>query len=231
MASRNIVLKKQYTLIWSALLWTSFLWIDRFQFSFPYGAPCVRFAGADALLERRKSGKCKKYLCKLENTDKSIFFSVKPNFKRDIQDIFNCLLHFHARQMDQRLGFSVTELSFNFEVWWMGTISFSFEKYLYMVCLKMAHLGRVTYCFETLLFLCKLVFFNYNFHKNTRPRKKRFVSKQGQPRPHTQLKARLLTEQLKNVISDEWAREEDRNKYFDGTRYNRAWVLGLVHHG
>ena len=34
-----------------------------------------------------------------------------------------------------------------------------------------------------------------------------------------------------NVISDEWAREEDRNKYFDGTRYNRAWVLGRLHHG
>ena len=31
----------------------------------------------------------------------------------------------------------------------------------------MAHLGRVTYCLETLLLLCKLVFFNYNFHKNT----------------------------------------------------------------
>ena len=57
---------------------------------------CARFAGADALLERRKSGKCKKYLCKLENTDKSIFFSVKPNFKSDIQ-------------MDERLDFPVTE--------------------------------------------------------------------------------------------------------------------------
>ena len=64
----------------------------------------------------------------------------------------------------------------------------------------MAYLGRVTHCFETLLFLCKLVFFNYNFHKNTRSRQKRFVSKQGQPRPHTQLKARLLTEQLKNDL-------------------------------
>ena len=82
----------------------------------------------------------------------------------------------------------------------MGTISFSFEKYLYIVCLKMAHLGRVTYCFETLLFLCKLVFFNYNFHKNTRSRQKRFVSKQGQPRPHTQLKAKLQTKQLKNDL-------------------------------
>ena len=39
------------------------------------------------------------------------------------------------------------------------------------------------------------------------------------------------SQELKNVISDEWAREEDRNKYFDGTRYNRAWVLGRVHHG
>ena len=66
-----------------------------------------------------------------------------------------------------------------------------------MVCLKMAHLGRVTHCFQALLFLCKLLFFNYNFHKNTRSRPKRFVSKQCQPWPHTQLKARLLTEQLK----------------------------------
>ena len=81
----------------------------------------------------------------------------------------------------------------------MGTIFVRFEKYLYMVCLKMAHLGRVTYCFETLLILCKLVFFNYNFHKNIR-RQKRFVSKQGQPRPHTQLKARLLTKQLKDGL-------------------------------
>ena len=36
---------------------------------------------------------------------------------------------------------------------------------------------------------------------------------------------------VSNVISDERAREEGRNKYFDGTRYNRAWVLGRVHHG
>ena len=81
----------------------------------------------------------------------------------------------------------------------MGTIFVRFEKYLFMVCLKMAHLGRVAYCFGTLLILCKLVFFNYKFHKNIR-RQKRFVSKQGQPRPHTQLKARLLTKQLKNGL-------------------------------
>ena len=82
----------------------------------------------------------------------------------------------------------------------MGTNFFRFEKYLYMVCLKMAHLGRVTYCFETLLFLSKLVFFNYNFLTNTRSRQKRFLSKQGQPLPLTRLKARLLTEQLKNGL-------------------------------
>ena len=81
------------------------------------------------------------------------------------------------------------------------------ENYLYMVGLKMAPLGRMTYCFETLLFLCNYnflcnykFFFNYNFHKNTRSRQKSFVSKQGQPRPHTELKARLLTEQLKNDL-------------------------------
>ena len=156
--------------------------------------------GADALLERRKSGKCKKYLCKLENKDKSISFSVKPNFESDIKNIVNRLLHFHARQMDQRLGFSVTESVLILKFGECEPFFFRFEKYLYIVCLKIAHLGRVTYCFETLLFLCKLVFFNYNFHKNTRSRQKRFVSKQGQPRPQTQLKARLLTEQLKNGL-------------------------------
>ena len=80
-----------------------------FNFLICMALRCARFAGAGALLKKRKSGKYKKYLCKLENTDKSIWFSVKPNFKSDIQNIFNRLLHFHARQMDQRLGFSVTE--------------------------------------------------------------------------------------------------------------------------
>ena len=80
-----------------------------FNFVLPMGLRCVRFPGADALLKRRKSGKYKKYLCKLENTENSIFFSVKPNFKSGIQNMVNRLLHFHARQMDQRLGFSVTE--------------------------------------------------------------------------------------------------------------------------
>ena len=64
----------------------------------------------------------------------------------------------------------------------------------------MVHLGRVTYCFQTFLFLCKLLFFSHNFHKKTRSRQKRFVSKQGQPRLYTQLKARFLTEQLKNSL-------------------------------
>ena len=80
-----------------------------FNFLLPMGLRCVPFPGADALLKRRKSGKYKKYLCKLENTENSIFFSVKPNFKSGIQNMVNRLLHFHARQMDQRLGFSVTE--------------------------------------------------------------------------------------------------------------------------
>ena len=72
---------------------------------------------------------------------------------------------------------------------------------MYMVCLKMAHLRRVTYCFETLLFfiICKVVFCKSNFHKNKKTQK-RFVSEQGQPRPHAQLKARLLAEQLKNGL-------------------------------
>ena len=44
MASRNIVMKRQYTLLWAALLW--------FQFSFTYGAPlrALRGRGRSACL-------------------------------------------------------------------------------------------------------------------------------------------------------------------------------------
>ena len=81
-----------------------------------------------------------------------------------------------------KIGLFRNGICFNLKIWWMGTIFFRFEKYLYMVCLKIAHLGRVAYCFETLLFLCKLVSFDYShFHKNIRLRQKRFLSKQGQP--------------------------------------------------
>ena len=72
-------------------VWTSFFGSIGFNFLLRMGLRCVRFTGADALLKRRKSGKYKKYLCKLENADKSIFFTVKPNFKSDIQNIFNRL--------------------------------------------------------------------------------------------------------------------------------------------
>ena len=109
MVSQNTVMKTQYKLLWSALLWTFFFGSKGFNFLLRMGLRCASFAGADAPLKRRKSGKCKKYLCKLENKDKSISFSVKPNFESDIKNIVNRLLHFHARQMDQRLGFSVTE--------------------------------------------------------------------------------------------------------------------------
>ena len=117
-------------------------WIDRFQFSLRMGLRCVRFAGADALLKRRKSGRVRNIFVNSKIRTNRSFSVWSPFFKRDIQDIFNRLLHFHARQMDQRLGFSVTELSFNFEVWWMGTISFSFEKYLYMCAWKWCTLGE-----------------------------------------------------------------------------------------
>ena len=43
---------------------------------------------------------------------------------------------------------------------------------------------------------CKLVIFTIISMR----KQKRFVSKQGQPRPRTQLKARVLTKQLKNGL-------------------------------
>ena len=105
MASRNIVMKNQYTLLWSALLWTSFWHRYVVSFLLRMGLRCVRFADEDALLKRRKSGKYNKYLCKLENmawTNRS--FSVwSPIFKvifKTFSTAFYALIG---------LGFSVTE--------------------------------------------------------------------------------------------------------------------------
>ena len=66
-----------------------------------------------------------------------------------------------------------------------------------MLCLNMAHLGRVAYCFEPMLFRHANLYFSTIISMR---KQKRFVSKQGQPRPCTQLKVRLPTEQLKNGI-------------------------------
>ena len=157
---------------------------------------CARFAGADALLKRRKSRKYKKYLCKLENTEKSIWFSVKPNFKSDIQNIFNRLLHFHARQMDQRLAFSVTEsvLILKFGEWEPCFLG------LKNTCTWCPWKWRILGEWRIVSRPC-CSYANLYFSTIISMRKqKRFVSKQGQPRPRTQLKARLLTEQLKNGL-------------------------------
>ena len=69
--------------------------------------------------------------------------------------------------------------------------------YLCMLCLNMAHLGRVAYCFEPMLFRHANLYFSTIISMR---KQKRFVSKQGQPRPCAQLKVRLPTEQLKNGL-------------------------------
>ena len=74
---------------------------------------------------------------------------------------------------------------------------FRFPNYLRMLCLKMAHLGRVVYCFDPMLFQHANLYFSTIISMR---KQKRFVSKQGQPRPCTQLKVRLPTEQLKNGL-------------------------------
>ena len=74
---------------------------------------------------------------------------------------------------------------------------FRFPNYLRMLCLKMAHLGRVAYCFESMLFQHANPYFSTIISMR---KQKRSVSKQGQPRPRTQLKARVLTKQLKNGL-------------------------------
>ena len=172
-----------------------------FNFVLPMGLRCVRFPGADALLKRRKSGKYKKYLCKLENTEKSIWFSVKPNFKSDIQNIFNRLLHFHARQMDQRLGFSVTEsvLISNFGEWEPFFLD------LKNTCTWCAWEWRILgewcivsrpCCSYAILYFSTILISIRTWDQDKRD----FYQNKANPRPRTQLKDRLLTEQLKNGL-------------------------------
>ena len=88
-----------------------------FNFLIRIGLRCARFAGADALLKRRKSGNCKKYLCKLENKDKSISFSVKPNFESDIQNIFNRIFTFSRTTNGSKIGLFRNGMSINFKIW------------------------------------------------------------------------------------------------------------------
>ena len=63
-----------------------------------------------------------------------------------------------------------------------------FPNSLRTLCLKMAHLGPVAYCFEPMLFRHADLYFPTVISMR---KQKRFVSKQGQPRPRTQLKARV----------------------------------------
>ena len=72
MFSRNTVMKTQYKLFMISFALDFFFGSIGFNFLLRMGLHNARFAGEDALLNRRKSGKYKKYLCKLENTEKSI---------------------------------------------------------------------------------------------------------------------------------------------------------------
>ena len=110
---------------------------------------------------------------------------------------------------------------------------FRFPNYLRMLCLKMAHLGRVAYCFEPMLFRHANLYFSTIISMR---KQKRFVSKQGQPRPRTQLKARVLTKQLKNglleatLLGPLLPPRNSSSCYFDTVKYvfpSQIWAIPL----
>ena len=73
-----------------------------------------------------------------------------------------------------------------------------FPNYLRMLCLKMAHLGLVVYCFDPMLFQHANLYFSTIISMT---KQKRFVSKQGQPRSRTQLKARVQATLLSSLLT------------------------------
>ena len=110
---------------------------------------------------------------------------------------------------------------------------FRFPNYLRMLCLKMAHLGRVVYCFDPMLFQHANLYFSTIISMR---KQKRFVSKQGQPRPCTQLKVRLPTEQLKNglleatLLGPLLPPRNSSSCYFDTVKYvfpSQIWAIPL----
>ena len=74
---------------------------------------------------------------------------------------------------------------------------FRFPNYLRMLCLKKAHLRRVVYCFDPMLFQHANLYFSTIISMR---KQKRFVSKQGQPRSRTQLKARVQATLLSSLL-------------------------------
>ena len=110
---------------------------------------------------------------------------------------------------------------------------FRFPNYLRMLCLKMARLGRVAYFFEPMLFQHANLYFSTIISMR---KQKRFVSKQGQPRPRTQLKARVLTKQLKNglfeatLLGPLLPPRNSSSCYFDTVKYvlpSQIWAIPL----
>ena len=101
---------------------------------------------------------------------------------------------------------------------------FRFPNYLRMLCLKMAHLGRVAYCFEPMLFRHANLYFSTIISMR---KQKRFVSKQGQPRPRTQLKARVLI--TRSIITA----SNSSSCYFDTVKDvfpSQIWAILLQPH-
>ena len=107
--------------------------------------------------------------------------------------------------------------------------------YLRMLCSKMAQLGGVAYCFESMSFQHANLYFLTTCIISMR-KQKRFVSKQGQPRPCTQLKARLLTERLKNglleaiLLGPLFPPRNSSNYYFDTHKFAQyPFSLIIIH--
>ena len=89
------------------------------------------------------------------------------------------------------------------------------------------------YCFEPMLFRHSNLYFSTIISMR---KQRRFVSKQGQPRPRTQLKARVLTKQLKNALLEATLLgpllppRNSSSCYFDTVKYvspSQIWAIPL----
>ena len=101
-------------------------------------------------LKRRKSGKYKDCFSK-SKIQENRYFSLWRRILREtcFLNIINTFYIFITLGK-WKIGLLYNNRTrFNFKEWWTGTINFfRFENYFLMLCLKIAHLGRLSDCFE-----------------------------------------------------------------------------------
>ena len=143
---------------------------------------------------------------------------VFPYWSQKKKTLFMIISHCFTVMVSNQLAFRVPFLRF--------------PNYLRMLCLKMAHLGRVAYCFEPMLFRHANLYFSTIISMRTQE----VCIKTRPTSASPSIKARVLTRQLKNglleatLLGPLLPPRNSSSCYFDTVKYVFAspiWAIPL----